>query len=160
MKTIFSISIFSLLIVLSANAQGKGEKFREQMKAKKVAFITSKLDLTVDEAQSFWPVYNEHEKSLDELHDKKRSIMKKIHHNDGSIKDDELIIMIDQLTDIDLNEAKENKSYIAKVKKVLPAGKIVKLFEAEKDFKHTLLKEYKGGHGEGHGGPGGPNCGF
>jgi hypothetical protein len=159
MKTIFCISIMTLVLTFTTSAQEKG-KFREQMKAKKVAFITSKIELTVEEAQSFWPIYNEHEKALDDLHTKKREIMKKIHHNDGSLKDDELLSMIDQLTEIDLDEAKENKTYIAKVKKVLPASKIVKLFEAEKDFKHTLLKEYKGGHGEGHEGRGGPNCGF
>lgn len=158
MKNILTSIILALIISLSANAQEKGQKFKEQMKAKKVAFITSKVELSVEEAQSFWPVYNEHEKNLDDLHEKKREIMKKIHHNDGSLKDDELLEMIDKLTAIDLDEAKENSAYVAKVKKVLPASKIVKLFEAEREFKHTLLKEFRGGGHEGPGGHGGPNC--
>lgn len=158
MKSIITITLVSLFIVFNANAQEKGEKFREQMKAKKVAFITNKLELSVEEAQTFWPVYNEHDKNQVELQQKRREIMKKIHHNDGTLKDDELLAMIDKLTEIDLEQAQESKTYIGKVKKVLTASKIVKLFEAEREFKHSILKEYKGGMHGGPEGSGGPNC--
>jgi hypothetical protein len=30
---------------------------KEELEAQKVAFITTKLDLTTDESKSFWPVY-------------------------------------------------------------------------------------------------------
>jgi hypothetical protein len=33
----------------------------------KIQFIAEKLNLTKEEAQSFWPVYNEHKKVMDEI---------------------------------------------------------------------------------------------
>ena len=35
---------------------------KEKMEAMRVGFITQKLDLTSEEAQKFWPVYNEFQK--------------------------------------------------------------------------------------------------
>ena len=31
---------------------------REQIQAQKIAFISTQLELTPDEAQKFWPIYN------------------------------------------------------------------------------------------------------
>ncbi|OZA24427.1 MAG: hypothetical protein B7X86_08430 [Sphingobacteriales bacterium 17-39-43] len=44
----------------------------ERIEAIKVAFITKKLDLTTEEAQKFWPVYNNYQKELMELMRKRR----------------------------------------------------------------------------------------
>ena len=56
MKT--QILLFFLLSVLAVNAQPK-DKIRERIKAQRVAFITDRLSLTPDEAQKFWPIYNQ-----------------------------------------------------------------------------------------------------
>jgi len=42
------------------------QKF-EKVKALKTAFITDRLDLSSDEAEKFWPVYNQYEKELHQL---------------------------------------------------------------------------------------------
>ena len=162
-KTLF-FTILSLLFLISANAQveKKEKPTKEQIKANKVAFLTSQLDLSVEEAQKFWPVYNEHDKKMEEFHKERRKNMKKIKQKKEELTDDEMIAIIDNFTDNDLKVAQENKAYIDKVKKVLPIKKAVKLFEAEREFKHTLLKEYRGWHhgehGEGGEMPGGPMC--
>jgi hypothetical protein len=53
-----------LLVALSANAQ---DGIRDRIKAQKVAYITEQLDLTVDEAQKFWPIYNRYETTIHRL---------------------------------------------------------------------------------------------
>ena len=71
MKKLIIASLTCLFICsMSMQAQSKKENFenwREKMKAEKVAFITSYVDLTVEEAQNFWPIYNGIEKKKDEL---------------------------------------------------------------------------------------------
>ena len=40
---------------------------KEQVKSLKVAFITSELDLTVDESAKFWPLYNAFDEKQSEI---------------------------------------------------------------------------------------------
>ncbi|MDI1303936.1 MAG: sensor of ECF-type sigma factor, partial [bacterium] len=57
LKKLFPI----LLLLISFSFYGQGEKMREkkeQIKALKVAFLTTELKLTSNEAEKFWPVYN------------------------------------------------------------------------------------------------------
>ena len=69
------IPILILFISVSAFAQ-RGEKMNERIKAQKIAFITEKLSLTSEEAQEFWPIYNEIEAKKETLR-KKSSLKRK-----------------------------------------------------------------------------------
>ena len=46
---------------------GMNRERREKIEMYKIQFISEKLNLTKEEAQSFWPVYNEHKKAMDEI---------------------------------------------------------------------------------------------
>ena len=45
-------------------AQDGDETRAEKIQALKIAFITQKLQLTADEAQKFWPVYNQYDNEI------------------------------------------------------------------------------------------------
>ena len=66
------ISVLCALVVLSLGAFAQGPQgprrggdngWRERVRAEKVAFLTEEIDLTESEAQVFWPIYNEIQKS-------------------------------------------------------------------------------------------------
>lgn len=62
-----TVIMFLLSATLSTNAQpGKPER-EEKIEKFKIAFITERLDLTVEEAQKFWPVYNQFNNEMKEL---------------------------------------------------------------------------------------------
>ncbi|MBL0357636.1 MAG: hypothetical protein IPP72_12480 [Chitinophagaceae bacterium] len=69
MKKIYII-LSLMCIVAVAHAQEAepdlSEKKQQDIQALKVAFITKELELTPDEAQKFWPVYNQYEKEVGE----------------------------------------------------------------------------------------------
>lgn len=46
---------------------------RDRIKTLKVAFITEQVDLTSEEAQQFWPIYNEHEEVMENIRRKERA---------------------------------------------------------------------------------------
>ncbi|MEP4946352.1 MAG: hypothetical protein ABJU26_02325, partial [Flavobacteriaceae bacterium] len=48
----------------------------ERIKTLKVAYITEKISLTSEEAQSFWPVYNDYEEKKHALRKKERDELK------------------------------------------------------------------------------------
>ena len=50
-------TIFLFLTLLTCVAFGQEDK-RSQIQAMKTAYITEELDLSTDEAEKFWPVYN------------------------------------------------------------------------------------------------------
>ena len=140
-----------LLVVSVAVAQpGRGMQHRRgQLDAQKIAFITRELDLTPQEAQAFWPVYNEFDakrialrqnfvttiqpkdKNIDELSDKEA----------GELADNQ-IIQSQKLLDL-------RKEYHAKFKSILPVKKVLKLYEAERGFQKELLGQIRGNRGPG-----------
>ena len=64
-KNIKQLIIVSLLVLITTlNFAQNGQrlnKIKDKINAQKVAYITRELDLTPQEAQQFWPVYNEFE---------------------------------------------------------------------------------------------------
>lgn len=83
MKKLLLVGFVGILFI-TANAQGPdrfgrpphpprmgddrhprvGDEKRAKIEIYKIQFITEKLGLTTAEAQSFWPVYNEHQKAV------------------------------------------------------------------------------------------------
>ena len=148
MKTykFIAVIIFTLMVSLLYGQQcekGMEKGKREKIQAQKIAFITEKLNLTPEEAQIFWPVYNELEKKRDAIHADK---MKKVKCGEdiySTLSKEELEKIADSFVEIDLQDAKLAIDYNEKFKKVLPIDKVVKLYHAEHQFRNHLLKQMK-----------------
>ena len=59
MKRITIMAAIALLAISTMHAQPKQGNWQEKMMSEKIAFITMELELTPEEAQVFWPVYNQ-----------------------------------------------------------------------------------------------------
>ena len=70
MKTKIIYPILFLLISSFSFSQGFKEK-KGKVKALKIAYITEELDLTTEEAQKFWPIYNAFDDKQSELRHEK-----------------------------------------------------------------------------------------
>jgi hypothetical protein len=136
--------MLTLLVVgfvgsLWSQPPGGGPK-REKIEAMKVAFLTKKLDLTTEEAQKFWPVYN---KFSDEMEKNKRAFRIRAMEEAGNVEsmtDAEAEKALNEMLAFRAAEVEVLKKYTAEFKKVLPPQKVVKLFVAEQEFKRELLK--------------------
>ena len=68
---IFSISISMAQLPMDENInQGKNGNYhqkRERIESMKIGFITDKLSLSTEEAQKFWPVYNEYQAKQEKI---------------------------------------------------------------------------------------------
>lgn len=105
----------------------------EQIESIKVAFITSKLDLTTEEAQKFWPVYNSYTKEFLELLKKKREARYKQNSDPNETITADLIYESKML---DLK-----KKYRKLYAKAIPPQKILALYRAESEFREHLYKQ-------------------
>ncbi|MCM4163254.1 hypothetical protein DHC50_06550 [Arenibacter sp. A80] len=134
-----------LFATLSLSAQEKQDW--EKIKSLKVAFITEKLNLTSKEAQSFWPIYNQHQAEKEGFYREDRfeigSEIKKL----DALSDAQAEELLVRMQRLEGEKYKAEKSYIEKVSKTISAKKTILLMRSEEDFKRQLLKQYKQGKG-------------
>lgn len=139
-----------LLLFLSITTFAQGGKFREkfqqkkdQVKAIKIAFITSELNLTPDEAAKFWPLFNEFEEKQKAIRQDK--IKNYIDRSQGSDKltEKEAQNLLNQMETAEEELHQLRKKFVANLKGVLPATKILKLKKAEEEFSKKLLQQYR-----------------
>lgn len=153
MKRYLIGGILVLTSLVGSAQEGKGpgdESRKEKIEAAKIAFITKELELTTEEAQKFWPVYNQKEDELKSLHKEMRKKHKD--REPGEMSDAELEKHMDEMFELKQKELDIEKKYHAEFKKVLPVKKVGKLYMAEREFKHEVLKELrerKGPKGDG-----------
>lgn len=106
--------------MLGALSQLKAqEPTGEKIQALKIAFITQKLQLTPDEAQKFWPVYNEYDNEIHNI---------ELDKSDPNVLDKE-----EKLLNV-------RKKYLTSFEKILGPDKTNRLFNAERDFRGLLIR--------------------
>jgi len=143
-RTFFIVLIlFGFLYVENIAAQDDGNDKRAQLESQKIAFITKQLNLTVSEAQKFWPVYNEFQQKNQEIIKKRRQLFFKLKQN-SRLPDDELTKMADQYIQLQLDESKLASEYHTKFKEVLSISKVIAYYRAEEQFKVWLLNQVRG----------------
>lgn len=116
----------------------QGGNKREKIEALRVAFITQKLNLTADESQKFWPVYNEYQDKLRAARQefRKQSTVFTTDKEAQDYLDAELLLK--------QREFNLYKEYYDKIKKTIPIKKVAELRQAEEEFKKELLKQLQG----------------
>lgn len=143
-KNILPILLFLISFSFYAQSEKTDEK-REKIKAYKVSFLTTELELTSNEAEKFWPIYNAFDDKQYELrHDKMKAYWRKLDDgNVNSISEKEAATLLSQIESTDKELFVLRQKYIVNLKKVLSPKKILKLKKSEDDFNRKLLKQYK-----------------
>ena len=143
MKRILLITLFILMTSMQVFAQNeRGGRF----KALKTAFITNALDLSSKEAEKFWPIYNEYDKTIHLVKTQKtRQLTREILAAGGidNLSNDEASNITQQFIKIEFDVANAKRELLRKLSPVIPAKKIIKLFKAEQDFNKELLKKLR-----------------
>lgn len=127
MKKLLYIAVACILLSASAVAQQSSS----QIESVKAAFITQKLDLSSEEAQRFWPVYNAYQHDLKKLVTQKQKERQELRKTG---------VAIDELKfDSEVLELK--KRYKAEFSKILPKQKVALLYQAEREFRQELIEQ-------------------
>lgn len=155
MKTNFLIFTLALgLISIQSQAQiskPDSEPKSEKVQAAKVAYITSKLNLNTQQAQQFWPVFNEFEAARKKIRKQIRQLVNEnrmLEQTDDQVKTDIKKFLALKQEELDLE-----KLYAEKFLKVISPKQLVEYYRTEKEFAQLLLKRLKGGRGHGKRGP-------
>ena len=136
--------IMCLLFCVTAGMYAQKGK-HEQIKALKVSFFTTELNLSADEAAKFWPVYNTYDDKVFRLrHDVMRPIIKKMDATGiDKISAKEAEMYLNKLEDADRDLFNRKQKLVEDLKPIIGPVKILKLKKAEEDFKRRLLEQYR-----------------
>ena len=141
-------TLIILLITIQFSFGQNGRLFREkreQIKSIKVAYITNELSLTPEESAKFWPLYNAFEEKQQDIRKQKlKGYLDRIDDESfDNLSEKEAAAMLTQMENTEDELYQLRKKFIANLKSVLPASKILKLKKAEEGFNRKLLQQYR-----------------
>jgi len=126
----------------SQEVQSKSDK-EQIIKAQKIAFFTEKIGLTPDEAEKFWPVYNNYWEIKNKIIAERKDKMTFFSQNSDKMSQSEMIKYADQYINFETQLAELLNEYHIKFKKILPIEKVMKIYVADYEFKTYLLMKIK-----------------
>ena len=118
MKRFLLLICFAFTILTGVAQNGN------RIEALKIAYITKRLDLSPDEAQKFWPIYNQYAEEL------KRTRQDAMRNSKSEIELDEAMLNV-------------RKKYSVLFGQALSPQKIDIFFKSEKEFGHFVQEEIK-----------------
>ena len=147
MKIILKLAWILLPVLFAANtfAQGPGDETdkEDKIEALKVGFITKELGLTSNEAEKFWPVYNEMEAKMKEIRQSHRKINQELKESEEKISNDDAKKKLNTLFENEQKELDLKKEYSEKFIKIIGEKRTLKLLSLEHEFRRVLLERLK-----------------
>jgi len=118
-------------------------KGMSELLIERIAYFTEAIGLTPEEAQLFWPVYNEMDKKRTDLFEERASIIRKFMDESDKLNDKQIEEYLNRLVAIQQKEMALPAEYDARFRKVLPARKVMKLYVADMGFRNYLLQKMR-----------------
>ena len=143
MKKIILITLLSIISFSSLFSQP--HRMRKQRKEfidkERIPFFTNYLNLSTEEAEKFWPLYNEYLNKKENLFNEMRSLKQKIKRSNHNITKAEAEEINKKYISIQEKQLNLLKEYNEKFKKILPLDKVNRIYFAEREFRKYLLKQ-------------------
>jgi len=116
---------------------------RERLDAYKIGFLTKRLNLTTQEAEKFWPVYNEYQDQKTKIQLERQEINRNFNQNELNMSDREMTEAGDRIIALEFSEAGLAQEFHNKIKAILSPVKVLRLYQAENQYRLQLLKELR-----------------
>ena len=138
MKKIQLVLILAFLAMMTGKAQNTT---REKLDAYRVGFFTKKMNLTSEEAEKFWPAYNDYQKKKNELQRERIMLVRDFNQNESALSDKELTEIGDNLIATFSRENEMAQEFHKKLRELLSPDKVIRYYQAENQWKAQLLNE-------------------
>jgi hypothetical protein len=136
------IIIFLLIILIYPATKSAAQNTNlEKLNNYKIGFFTKRLNLTSEEAEKFWPVYNEYQGQRNQIQLEKMKLNRTFNQNESTLSDKQLEEMGDKYVDCIVQESALAVTFHKKLKTVLSPAKVIMYYQAENQYKVQLLNE-------------------
>jgi len=114
------------------------KKAMQQIEAARIGMITERLGLSPDQAQRFWPMYNEFSQKRREIRSQLNEARKGIDPNNLSDQDSQRLMELS--LEMRQSEVNLEREYTGKLRDVISAQQVLALRKAEDDFRKLILQ--------------------
>jgi hypothetical protein len=136
------LSILSVVLISTAiyaqSANDYLELARDVLKTEKKAAIAEVMQLTDVESTPFWVLYNEYQGKLYLVANKRIALIKDFSENYETLTDEKADLLWVNAMAYNQEVLKLEKQYYKKFKKILPAGKAARFFQAENKIETMI----------------------
>lgn len=140
-----AIAVLALAVSTVSFAQQKAPDHK-RFEAEKAAFITEQLELTPEEAQLFWPVYNkvqgEQRDAFREVRARKRALRDAVK---AGKPDAEISRLLEDWLSAEGSMKNPMYEHRAEFRKILGESKTAKLYLSEEAFRNRAIRNLAGG---------------
>lgn len=105
---------------------------RKDLQSQKKQIIAANMQLTDDEAQKFWPVYDQYTAEAVKINDYRATLVKEYMKDHAGMADDQAESLLTRWTVADESILALRLKYIPLFKKVLPAKKVARFFQLDR----------------------------
>lgn len=146
MKKNITLLCFTLIISISTStalAQTRRMNMADYEK-RKMEYIQKEAGLTKEEADRYFPLYNDLSKKKFELHKQHRDKVEKMKQSNKNMSNEEYRQLLENDVDVKLKEAELDKQYSEKMEKTLSPEKLYRAQQAERKFMQQEVMKFRG----------------
>lgn len=125
--------------VVLTTAYGQNKPGLQRIKNAKIALITNRLNLSTEQSQQFWPVYNEFEAKKQDVRVSFRRLNSETSNLTAS--DEQILSDLKELMSLRQKEVDLDKEYMSRFLKVLNVRQLAELYKTEQQFTRMLLEK-------------------
>lgn len=145
-KVLILITILLFVLSTSSKAQDDYPRGREKIRAAKVGLITNRLNLSEEQAKTFWIVYGEFDKKRSEIRKNIRQMTTESRNITTS--DDKILSDLKEVLSLKQKEVDLEKEYLSKFLKSINVRQLSELFKTEQLFNQMLVKKLNRAEGK------------
>ncbi|MEY4540744.1 MAG: hypothetical protein RLZZ306_2501 [Bacteroidota bacterium] len=145
-KITILITILSFAFSTSLIAQDDYPRGKEKIRAAKVGLITNRLNLTEEQAKTFWIVYDEFDRKRVEIRKSIRQMTAESRNITTS--DDRILADMKELLNLKQKEVDLERDYLPKFLKSINVRQLSELYKTEQLFNQMLVKKLNRAEGK------------
>jgi Spy/CpxP family protein refolding chaperone len=129
--------IIGLLLIANLVVKAQNGGFQKIENAK-IALITNRLNLTPEQGQQFWPLYNEFDTKKKDIRKAYRKLVNEI--NTLTTNDDKILANLKETLNLQQKEVDVEREYMTRFLKVINIRQLAELYKTEQMFTNMLIQ--------------------
>lgn len=140
-----SILLCFILLIFASTVMAQERKMNmADYEKRKMEYIRKEAGLTQEEANRYFPLYNDLSKKKFELNIQHRDKVEKMKQKNKNMSDQEYRQLLENDMDVKLKEAELDKQYSEKLEKALSPEKLYRAQQAERKFMQQEVMKFRG----------------
>jgi hypothetical protein len=117
------------------------EILRDTLRTNKKALVAVNLELSDEEARSFWPVYERYQKDLGAVQERLLRVIEDYAASFGSMTDEKASQLVDDYLAVERDRVEVRRAFLGPISEALPGRKVMRFYQIENKIDAVLRYE-------------------